>query len=262
MARVVFVMVDGLRPDAISPDRTPNIQRLISGGASTLTAQSVTPSITLPCHTSIFHSVPPSRHGITSNVFTPFARPIPGLIEAAEDGDKTCAFIYNWEELRDLNRPGSLHYSQFFRNGYDLDDGDRVLVDAALPLITAGAFDFMFLYLGTIDTSGHMYGWMSAGYLEQVRRLDVQVGRLLADLPADTTMLLQADHGGHDRTHGTDSAEDMTIPWILVGAGVRAGYTIERPVSLIDTAPTLAHALGIKTLPIDWEGTAVTEAFG
>ncbi len=262
MARAIFVMLDGLRPDALSPERTPNLLDACARGAATMTAQSVMPSMTLPCHTSLFHSVPPSRHGIVSNVWTPMARPVIGLFDVANDNGKLCAVIHNWEELRDLNRPGSLHYSQFFRNGYDLDDGDRVLVDAALPLITAGAFDFMFLYLGTIDTSGHMYGWMSAGYLEQVRRLDVQVGRLLADLPADTTMLLQADHGGHDRTHGTDSAEDMTIPWILVGAGIRAGYTIERPVSLIDTAPTLAHALGIKTLPIDWEGTAVTEAFG
>jgi len=260
MARVVFVMVDGLRPDAISPDRTPNIQRLISGGASTLTAQSVTPSITLPCHTSIFHSVPPSRHGITSNVFTPFARPIPGLIEAAEDGDKTCAFIYNWEELRDLNRPGMLSYSWYIRASYNLYTGDQDVTEHALPLIREGRYDFTFVYLGTTDSAGHFFGWMSDEYLDQVHKVDGYVGQILDALTEDGVILLQADHGGHERTHGTDLPEDMTIPWMLYGAGVKPGHTITRPVSLLDTAPTIAHILNIKR-PKEWEGTPVEEAF-
>ena len=32
-----------------------------------------------------------------------------------------------------------------------------------------------------------------------------------------------ADHGGHDRTHGTDSPEDMTIPFIIKGKDFKAG---------------------------------------
>ena len=258
MPRVVFVMVDGLRPDAISPQRTPNIQRLIDGGASTLAAQSVTPSITLPCHMSIFHSVPPSRHGITTNLYTPPARPIPGLIEAAEDGDKTCAFVYNWEELRDLNRPGMLSYSWFVRASYNIYTGDQQVTDHALPLIREGLYDFTFVYLGTVDSAGHFFGWMSDEYLDQAARVDGYVGQLMDALPSDAMMLLQADHGGHERTHGTDLPEDMTIPWMMYGAGVKAGHTITRPVSLLDTAPTIAHLLSIKC-PKEWEGTPVEE---
>lgn len=261
MTRVIFVMVDGLRPDAISPERTPNITRLIQGGASTLTAQSVMPSITLPCHTSIFHSVPPSRHGITSNVFMPFARPIPGLIEAAENDDKTCAFIYNWEELRDLNRPGMLSYSWFVRESYNLFTGDQQVTDHALPLIQAGRFDFTFVYLGTVDSAGHFYGWMSDEYLNQAQKVDGYVGQLIDAMTDDAVMVLQADHGGHERNHGSDSPEDMTIPWMLYGAGVKKGYAITRPVSLLDTAPTIAHILNIKR-PKEWEGTPVEEALG
>ena len=51
----------------------------------------------------------------------------------------------------------------------------------------------------------------------------------------------------------------MTIPWIIGGAGVKKGHIIERPVSLLDTAPTIAHLMGIPQPPV-WEGTAVTEA--
>lgn len=71
------------------------------------------PSITLPCHMSIFHSVPPARHGITSNLYTPMARPLPGLGEALRLAHKRAAFVVNWEPLRDLCRPEMLSYSYY-----------------------------------------------------------------------------------------------------------------------------------------------------
>src|SRR3712207_7396850 len=42
----------------------------------------------------------------------------------------------------------------------------------------------------------------------------------------DTVTLVLSDHGGHERTHGTDMDEDMLIPWVLHGPGVRSGYAI------------------------------------
>jgi hypothetical protein len=225
-----------------------------------MTAQSVMPSITLPCHMSIFHSVPPTRHGITSNTYTPMARPITGLIDAADDASKSCAAVYNWEELRDISRPGTLHTSYYVRTSYDIHNGDAAVTDAAVPLISAQAHDFIFVYLGTIDSSGHFFGWMSPEYLEQVSRVDGYVGRLLDALPADGVMLMQADHGGHDRFHGTDMPEDMTIPWILYGKGIHAGHRIQRSLTLLDTAPTIAALLGIR-MQRDWEGTPVEEAW-
>ena len=68
------------------------------------------------------------------------------------------------------------------------------------------------------------------------------------------------DHGGHERTHGTEAPEDMTIPWMLAGPGIRAGHTLQGPVSLLDTAPTLARLLGLSAHP-HWEGRSVDEAF-
>jgi arylsulfatase A-like enzyme len=84
---------------------------------------------------------------------------------------------------------------------------------------------------------------------------------LLEPLPPDTTLLVQSDHGGHERTHGTDSPQDMLIPWLVAGPGIRSGYELDRPVSLLDTAPTLARLLGIQPQR-DWEGRCVEEIFG
>ena len=252
-------MLDGLRPDAIAATNSPTLHALMARGSHTLTARSVMPSITLPCHTSIFHSVPPQRHGVTTNTFQPMARPLPGLIDVAHASGLKCMCIYNWEPLRDVNRPEALWASFFINTAYQPDGDDLVAAEAArlLPLHKP---DFAFVYLGTIDTSGHAHGWMSDKYLQQVERVDAQLGLVLATLPGDAHIVLQADHGGHERNHGTDAPEDMTIPWMACGPTVRNGHAIQSPVSLLDTAPTLAHMLGLSAHR-DWEGKPVGEIF-
>jgi len=101
---------------------------------------------------------------------------------------------------------------------------------------------------------------MSDGYLRQVERVDQTLGALLAALPATVHVIAQADHGGHDRGHGTDSPADMTIPWLIAGPQIRRGHAITAPVSLLDTAPTLARLLALQP-PREWEGRCVEEVF-
>ncbi|MGH2593079.1 MAG: alkaline phosphatase family protein [Anaerolineae bacterium] len=258
MPIVVFIMIDGLRPDVVTPDRCPNLAAMMARGASTLRATSILPSISLPCHMSIFHSIPPARHGVTTNEWRPMDRPL-GLVDVAHAAGKRSAFIYNWEPLRNLSRPGSLSFSYFRDTAYTAD-GDQVIAAEAARAIASDNLDFAFVYFGTVDTTGHACGWMSDKYLAQAARVDRELGIMLEALPDDSHVLIQADHGGHDRTHGTDSAEDMTIPWVIAGPGIRRGQTIEAPVSLLDTAPTLARLLGITPHP-HWEGRCVDEAF-
>lgn len=249
----ILIMIDGLRPDARLHCNLPNFEALRARSAWSLGAQSVMPCITLPCHTSIFHSVPPSRHGITQNLWQPMARPVPGLFDVAKAANKICASIYNWEPLRDLGRPEALDFAWYQNLTYQ-HDGDDILTDAALEHLARRMPDFAFIYLGTVDTAGHYYGWMSEGYLAQAERVDGNLGRILAALPKDAHVLLQADHGGHDRNHGENVPEDMTIPWMVAGPKVTPGEISEQ-VTLLDTAPTLATLMGL-TIPRDWEGTS------
>ncbi|NUM46651.1 MAG: alkaline phosphatase family protein [Anaerolineales bacterium] len=259
MPPVIFIMIDGLRPDAIAPAVCPNLKNLLACSAYTLSARSVMPSITLPCHTSIFHSVTPERHGITTNDWHPMARPLPGLMEVAHAAGKHGAFFFNWEQLRDLSRPGSLRHIYFRDNSYT-PHGDLDIAHHAAGYIRDEMPDFAFVYFGTVDAAGHYYGWMSEGYMNQINLVDQALGTLLNSLPERSTILLQSDHGGHERTHGTASPEDMTIPWLVSGPGLRQDYEISSPLSLLDTAPTLAHLLGLNPHP-QWEGRVVTEIF-
>ena len=256
---VLLVMIDGLRPDAITAQRCPAVTALMARGAYTLRAQSVMPSMTLPCHMSIFHSVPPARHGVTTNTWSPMARPLPGLVETAHAAGRTCSFYYNWEPLRNLSQPGHLLHS-YFRDNDETPGGDHVIAGEAMRSLPLDRPDFAFIYLSTTDITGHAFGWMSERYLAQVARVDGALGGLLAGLPDETGVLVQADHGGHDRSHGTNSPEDMTIPWLLAGLGIKTGYALPGPVSLLDTAPTLARLLDVPPDP-QWEGRVQAEAF-
>jgi predicted AlkP superfamily pyrophosphatase or phosphodiesterase len=217
------------------------------------------PSVTLPCNMSIFHSVPPTRHGVVTNEWQPMARPLPGLFDVAKAAGRRCAAIYNWEPLRNLSLPLSLEFSWYRDLSYQ-EEGDDLTADAALHYLPTLQPDFAFVYFGTVDTIGHRFGWMSDEYLRQAERVDRQLGRVLAALPETTHVIVQADHGGHERTHGTESPDDMTIPWLAAGPAIRRGFTIQGPVSLLDTAPTLARLLQVP-VHRDWEGRCVEEIF-
>ena len=104
--RTLLILVDGMRPDALTD--IPVAQSIIKRSLSTMNARTVVPSVTLPCHISLFHSVDPIRHGTTTNTYAPQVRPIKGLCEVLKDARKRSAIFYSWEQLRDISRPGSL----------------------------------------------------------------------------------------------------------------------------------------------------------
>ena len=95
--KVVLVLVDGMRGDAVRACGNPGVEKLLAESTYTLHARTVMPSLTLPCHMSLFHSVDPDRHGITSNIYTPQVWPIEGMVERLDRAGKKCAFFLTWE---------------------------------------------------------------------------------------------------------------------------------------------------------------------
>ena len=66
---------------------------------------------------------------------------------------------------------------------------------------------------------------------------------------------MTADHGGHNRNHGDDVPEDMTIPVVLKGKRFPSGTELEA-VSIKDIAPTILDVMGVPACP-DWEGRSL-----
>ncbi len=250
--KVILVLVDGMRPDGLLQCGHPYVKPLLESAAYSLTAQTVMPSVTLPCHMSLFHSVDPDRHGITTNTYVPQVRPIEGLFDRLDAAGKKNGFFYTWEELRDLSRPDHLHRAYMINQHKELHS-DQMITDAAIDYINAEQPDFLFLYLGQTDElGGHDHGWMSPEYLHCV---NVAVGctqKLIESIPEDYTVILTADHGGHGRGHGSDDPQDMTIPIVIRGPRFEKGR--EYPGgSIKDIAVTVAKLLEVAPAK-EWEG--------
>jgi len=251
MSKVQLILVDGMRPDALALCGNPYVQKLLDSSLYTLQAQTVYPSVTLPCHMSLFHSVDPGRHGVTTNIYMPQVRPIDGLCERLKD--KRCGFFYNWEPLRDLSRPGSLSAAAFFSfRAHGYEQSNEMVTQAAIKAMDS--LDFHFVYLGWTDEAGHAEGWMGEEYMRSLNASFRSIERLIDHAGEDCITIVIADHGGHDRTHGTLMPEDMTIPVIIHGAGKQGEMTQE--VSIKDIAPTIVKLLGCEGAP-EWEGRSL-----
>ncbi len=255
--KVLLILVDGMRPDAVTSCTHPAVRDFMENSLYTLSARTVMPSVTLPTHMSLFHSVPPERHGIITNTFTPMVRPLDGLCERINAAGGRCAFFYNWEQLRDLSRPGTLCQSSFF-SGYmhGHESSNELVTRAALESLERGTPDFMFVYLGWVDEAGHGHGWLSDEYMRAVYISWDEIARLTAAaFERGYTVIITADHGGHERSHGSDMDEDMTIPLFIRGENVSAGQ-LKGDISIMDIAPTVAAIAGAQPAR-EWEGKSL-----
>ncbi len=253
--KVILVLVDGMRPDGMLQCGNPFAQKLVSMSTYSLTAQTVMPSVTLPCHMSLFHSVDPGRHGINTNLYTPQVRPIEGLIDRLDNHGKKCASFITWEELRDLSRPDHLHTFVCYNQHKD-SDTDIKITDTTIDYINRESPDFVFLYLGETDeVGGHDCGWMSEQYFKSVSKAINCVEKLKESISDEYTVILVADHGGHDRVHGEDIPEDMTIPLVFCGRPFEQGKEFQGG-SIKDVAVTIAKLLEVAPAK-EWEGKSI-----
>lgn len=138
---VILISIDGMRPEGFLQCKNPFIYEMMKRGSYTLAGSSVNPSVTLPCHMSMFHSVTPDRHGITTNLYVPMARPVSGLFEQILHAGGRSAMYYGWEPLRDVARPGSLKYAEYIW-AYAADHTDGLLAESALRDIKKEKPDF------------------------------------------------------------------------------------------------------------------------
>jgi predicted AlkP superfamily pyrophosphatase or phosphodiesterase len=264
---VMLVSIDGLRPDAITAFEAPTLQRLTREGSFSLAASTITPSKTLPSHTSMLTGEPPERHGVLwNNVLSAETSRISQttVFGVARAGGYATAAFFSKPKFQPLQQADALDYSQApggwfgsWRSTRTVNDVERYLGQERLNLL--------FVHLADVDRAGHSSGWMSAPYGRAVEECDAAVARLLALADAAFgagryTVIVTADHGGHGNDHGSDDPRDVLIPWIVWGRGVRAGELQAGNIRTMDTASTVLWLLGLDE-PAEWAGSPVTSAF-
>lgn len=253
--KVILISIDGMRPDGFLSCKNDYVHRLLEISSYSMTCRTCYPSVTLPCHLSLFLSVPPERHGTLTNTYVPPVRPVKGLFEVLKAAGKKNGMFYGWEELRDVSRPGSLDRAEYIE-AYSAPHTDAILTDRALSYIENESPDFVFLYMvETDEKGGHDVGWMTDTYLEYVSAAVDNIKKVIEAVGDEYTVIVTADHGGHLRGHGDDSPEDMTIPMLFIGESFEAGKQLE-DISILDIAPTVARLMDVE-VPREWEGKSI-----
>ncbi len=268
---VVLIVVDGFRPDAIRQAKLPNIQGFIKSGCSTMKAQTVVPSLTLPAVTSMLTGLPVEQHGITWNEYEPMRGFLkaPTVFEIASFAvGKLGAVFLNKEKLLHVAKPDRGLLVQVCSVTDPACNAQKIAGDVitAYKTSTEGKPSMFLIHLADPDSAGHEKGWMSRSYLQALESTDRAIGTIVKGfhelgLYKRTAFIITSDHGGHDKTHGTTSHEDMTIPWIAAGPGIKSGCEIKSAVSLMDTAATVMRVLGVKEYYVEWSSRPIAEIF-
>lgn len=273
--RVLIVTFDGIRVDALAKANTPNIDRLIREGAASMATRDVMPSITLPNYTSHLTGSGPEVHGVVDNKWKVDNYQIVA-VERDEDGyfpssfsvlkekapDVKTAFYWNWKPLIGPYNPKA------FDDKLYAEDGEySVLCDRAFEFIKANrdSRQFVFLYTVHTDHVGHRFEWMSDEYIKSIEEEDAKIGELFEKLRAEglyegTHIMFFSDHGGVGRAHGGVSPEEMIVPWVVRGPGIKRGFEITEANNTVNTAATVLRLLGVEQ-PLCWTGEVPESIF-
>ncbi len=279
---VFIISIDGGKPEVIAQSPMPVLKQLAAEGAHTWVAHTIYPSITLPSHTSMLTGVLPGKHQVLWNEWIPSNGlvKVPTIfVEAKQAGYSTAMFVGK-EKFRHLALPGSLDVFDFQPETEDMVSKvtagqtnmvveptvlAKTVARRAAGYITSNKPALCFIHLTDPDNTGHKYGWGSPEQIKAFADVDAALGVILeairaAGIADQSVVIITADHGGHGKTHGLSIPEDMNIPWIAWGRGVKKNFEIPTQVITCDTAATALWLLEVPR-PESFDGKPVTSAF-
>jgi hypothetical protein len=269
--RVLIVSVDGLRPDLLIRAEAPNLRALCRRGSFTFWAKTTAASITVPSMVSMLTGVVPEAHAIMWNGDLPLAAPVyptsPTIFELAKRAGYSTAIVAGKSKLAVLVKPKTVDWQWIAESA---TTEDQQVIESATRILASHRPELMFVHFPSVDNVGHAKGWGTDEQLVAVEEVDRCIGSLIEllareGLDRETLLIITADHGGAGRTHGAEDARSRTIPWIVVGPGVRANLDLTRlgrghDVEIFDTFATTCAVLGIP-VKHSIDGVFVREAF-
>lgn len=267
---VVMIGLDGLGSYAIPDAEMPNLKKAMQDGSWTLKARSVLPSSSAVNWASLIMGSGPTMHGYTewnsAVPEIPSADTTPGgifpsvysLLKAQKPKSYT-ALIYSWGGIGPLVEKGATDYRYYSKD----DDDDSVA--KTVEIIKSKKPTFTFVHLDEPDGVGHNIGHHTPEYYAELKNVDARIGKIIqavedAGIAKKTVIIITSDHGGINKGHGGKTLDELEIPYIILGKGIKSNNQIKGTVMNFDNAATIAKILKIKT-PQSWRGVAIKEAF-
>jgi predicted AlkP superfamily pyrophosphatase or phosphodiesterase len=267
---VFIISIDGGKPAVIQQSKMPVLKKLVKEGACTWDAQTIKPSITLPAHTSMLTGVPAEIHHISWNDWRPTNGivGVPTIFAAAKQAGLSTAMFVGKEKFRHLLQSNTVDEFYYDKSNAVVviksDSGDKIykkegcifakmVATNAANYIVKNKPNLCFIHFTDPDTVGHEFGWGSPEQIKAFADVDAALGIVQkaiqqAGIARRSVIIITADHGGHGKGHSQGTTEDMTIPWIIWGQGVKKHFTITAPVNTCDTAATALWLLGVQPL--------------
>jgi predicted AlkP superfamily pyrophosphatase or phosphodiesterase len=270
---VILIGLDGWGAYSLEKAEMPNAKRLMETGSHTLESRSVLPSSSACNWASMFMGAGPELHGYTMSMSkTPevasrvtdeygFFPSIFSILHTQRP-DSKIAMLYEWDGIGYLAPKEALDIDMHVP---PVNRRSVPLADAAVNCILTEKPTLMLVSFDDPDATGHKSGHDTPEYYLKLHELDGYIGMIEqavaeAGIQDETIIILTADHGGMNKTHGGATLAEMQIPFIINGRGVKNGFEITDSVMQYDTAATIAYIFGLDQ-PQAWIGRAVRSAF-
>lgn len=269
----VFILsFDQGNPSLIQKTEMPTFHQMATKGARTWEAYTIVPSTTLPSHTSMLTGVGIQKHQILWNDYVPDKGlvKVPTIFSLAKEHKLKTAMFIGKEKFKHLELPGTIDALVWPQP----DDDAKSVAKAFAAEFGKTKPNLTFIHFRDPDTVGHATGAYSPEKAQALKDCDaalmtVKDAVAAAGVLEQSVFILTADHGSHDTrnregkaiaAHGDARPEDVLIPWIVWGKGVKKDFTITAPVVQYDTAATALWLLNVP-LPEHFWGRPVTSAF-
>jgi hypothetical protein len=268
---VIVIGVDAMSPDGIVNANTPVMDEIMSKGAYTLNARGVLPTSSSPNWASMVSGAGPAQHGVTSNDWERDDYTIPPVrtgmeeifptifgVARAQRPDLEIGAIYTWSGFGRLIEQRALSYNV-------TEPTDEETLEKAKSYITEKKPNLLFIHFDNVDHVGHDLGHKTPYYYDAVAVVDKQIGAVIqatkdAGIFDESVFIVSADHGGIGYGHGGETLDEIEIPFIVYGKGIKEGYLIKNTVYTYDNAATVASLLGLKP-PHAWIGKPAKSVF-
>ena len=268
---VIVIGVDAMSPDGIINAHTPNLDQFMAQGAYTLNARGVLPTSSSSNWASMVSGAGPEQHGITSNGWERDDRNFPPVVTGVEEIFPTIFGVT--KEQNPKMKLGAIYTWGGFgrlieRSVLDHDvneESDVLTIKNAVSYIKDEKPNFLFIHLDHVDHVGHSKGHKTEAFYHAVEEADRQIGMVVqatqdAGISQETIFIVSADHGGIGYGHGGESIDELEIPFLIYGKGVKKGYLIKNKIYTYDNAATVAYLLQVIQ-PYAWIGKPVKVAF-
>ncbi len=245
--RVIVIVIDGCRLDRFHEAEKPYLEKMILGGVTFESVETVYPARTVVCFSSMFTGAPPQVHGITSNLVLKLGLKVDSVFDALRSAGKKGRLV-GIAHLIDAFGDDVASVTSVAHN----DKIDQNLIAAARRQLQEQDPDLLVLQLLAVDQNGHVRGTYYPEYVERIEITDRLIEEFMSWCEDEgyldgAAVVLMADHGQGRGigAHGHLSEGERFVPFAMWGSGVARQQTVQDPHSILDLAPTICYLLGL-----------------